>query len=130
MLVSAAMRAFRAICAWILALPLLIFGSNYFLHFFPLPAGNSDDGQRLLQAMRDGGLMTAIAFSHVVAGAMLVVPRTRFAGALLQLPMTIGITAFHVTMLPSGLLLAIPMLLLNLGALADATRLQNLVRSE
>ncbi|HKQ67805.1 MAG TPA: hypothetical protein VJT73_00625 [Polyangiaceae bacterium] len=113
-----------------LALPLLIFGSNYFFHIFPLPTGDANEGQRLLQAMRDGGLMTAVAFSHVVAGVMLVVPRTRFAGALLQLPMSLGITAFHVTMLPSGLVMAVPMLLLNLGALVDRVRLEGLIKGE
>ncbi len=79
--------------------------------------------------MRDGGLTYAVAGSHVIAGIFLLVPRTRFLAALLQLPMTIGIVAFHVTMEPKGLMLAIPMLLLNLLALADPPRLRALVAS-
>ena len=77
--------------------------------------------------MREGGLMAPIAISHVVAALLLLIPRTRFAGAMLQLPMTIGILAFHATMLPAGLVMAIPLLLLNLLALVDPIRLRVLL---
>ena len=121
------MNRLRATAAVLLALPLVVFGSNYFLHFFPLPPGDGSSGAQLLQAMRDGGLMAPLAFSHVVTGVMMLVPRTRFAGALLQLPITIGMVAFHLTMLPSGLVMAGPMLLLNLLAVAEPARLRSLV---
>ena len=58
---------------------------------------------------------------------MLLVPRLRFAGGLLQLPMSIGILAFHVTMLPAGLPPAIVMFALNAVLVADRERLAVLV---
>jgi len=61
------MKVLRIISAVLLALPLLVFGDNYFLHLFPMPPGDGSAGDQLLQAMRTGGLMTPIAFSHVVA---------------------------------------------------------------
>lgn len=121
------MNKLRIVCAVLLAIPLLVFGSNYFLHFFPMPPGDGSAGEQLLQAMRDGGLMSAIAFSHVVAGLLLVVPRTRFLGAILQLPMSIGIVAFHFTMMPGGLIMGGVLLLLNLAVLADPPRWRCLV---
>lgn len=121
------MNRIRTISAVLLAIPLVVFGANYFVHLFPLPPGDGSAGDQLLQSIRDGGLMAAIALSHVVAGALLLIPRTQFLGALLQLPMTIGIVAFHLTMLPEGLMVAVPLLLLNLGALADLSRLRSLV---
>jgi putative oxidoreductase len=111
------MRAVRAAAAVLLALPLIVFGGNYFVGAFPLPPGDGSAGDKLLQAMRSGGLMSPLAFSHVVTGVLMLVPRTRFIGALLQLPISLGMVAFHVTMLPSGLVLAGPMLMLNLIAL-------------
>ena len=54
-------------------------------------------------------------------------PRTRFLGALLQLPISIGIVAFHVTLSPAGLAAEALLLLFNLGALADPSRLRSLV---
>jgi hypothetical protein len=121
------MRTARLVAAVLLALPLLVFGGNWFLHFFPLPPGDGSPGDQFLQAMRTGGLTTAIAFSHLVVGVLLVIPRTRFLGALLQLPMSIGIVSFHATMMPAGLPVAAVMLLLNLGAMADPPRLRALV---
>ncbi len=120
------MNKLRMAAALLLGIPLVVFGANYFVHLFALPSGDSA-GARLLQAMRDGGLMGPVAFSHVVAGAALVVPRARFLGALLQLPMTLGIVSFHATMEPGGLVMAVPLLLLNLAALAEPRRLRALI---
>ena len=117
----------RTASAVLLALPLIVFGGNYFVHLFPLPPGDDSAGAQLLQAMRDGGLMAATAFSHVMVGVLLVVPRTRFLGALLQLPISIGIVSFHVTMLPAGIVVAALLLLFNLGAIADPSRLRSLI---
>jgi putative oxidoreductase len=121
------MKTVRIVSAVLLAIPLLVFGGNYFVHLFPMPPGDGSAGDQLLQAMRAGGLMTAIAFSHVVVGVLLLVPRARFLGGLLQLPMSFGIVSFHATMMPAGLVTALPLLLLNLGVIADRSRLRALV---
>ena len=123
------MRRLRWIAALLLAIPLVVFGGNYFLELFALPEGDGGKGDQLLQAMRDGGLMSAISLSHVLVGVLLVIPRARFAGALLQLPISLGILAFHVTMLPAGNAVAIVMLALNLIVLADGRRLSALLRA-
>ena len=116
------MNLVRTIAAVLLALPFLIFGLNYFLHFFAMPAGGDSPGDRLLVAMREGGLMKYIAFSHVVAAILMLYPGTRFLGALLQLPMVIGIMSFHLSMLPSGVGMAAILLVLNVIVLADPTK--------
>jgi hypothetical protein len=120
------MKILRLVCSVLLGLPLLIFGANYFLHLFPLPADPSPGGQ-LLQAMRDGGLMSFVAFSHVVAAVLILVPRTRFLGGLLQLPMTLGIASFHLSMSHAGIPMAAILLFLNLGVVFDRSRLIALV---
>lgn len=121
------MRRLRFVCALLLALPLIVFGGNDFVQLFALPEGDGGAGDRLLQAMRDGGLMRAIAASHVLVGLLLLLPRTRFAAALVQLPISLGMVAFHATMLPAGLGVAGVLLLLNLGALSDPRRLSALL---
>lgn len=120
------MRKLRIICGAVLGVPLIIFGANYFLHLFALPTDPSPGGL-LLDGMRAGGLMAFVAFSHVVAGVLMVVPKTRFVGALLQLPMTLGICSFHLSMSHAGIPMAAIMLLLNLGALANPPRLRGLL---
>ncbi len=119
------MNKLRIACAVLLALPLLLFGGGYFIK--PVKPQGSGAGVDLLLAMREGGLMTWICVSHVVVGVLLVIPRTRFFGALMQLPITLGIVAFHAAMLPEGLVMAVPMLLLNVGAMGEPDRLRALV---
>ena len=121
------MKAVKLVASWLLAIPLVVFGGNYFVQMFPLPEGDGLAGDQLLQDMRSGGLMAHIAFSHVVIGLMLLVRRLRFAAALLQLPIGLGIVAFHHSMLPAGLGVALFMLVLNLVVLWEPARLRALV---
>ncbi len=123
------MRIARIVAAVLLALPLIVLGANDFVGLFELPPGDGLEGDRLLQLMRSGGLMSVVALSHVVIGVMLLVPRTRFAGALLQVPMSLGILAFHATMLPAGVGMAVILLVLNTIVLWHPTRVRQLVAS-
>ena len=65
------MNRARIICAVLLAIPLIVFGGNYFVHVFDLPPGGASPGETLLQSMRDGGLMHAIA-ARLAGGALLM----------------------------------------------------------
>ena len=123
------LRFIRIVAAILLALPLLFFGGAFFMYpsAMTLPPANGQPGIALLHAIREGGLTNAIAFSHVVCGLLLLIPWTRFLGAILQLPMTIGIVAFHAFMWRLGLPLPILMLVLNLIVLWEPARLRALV---
>ena len=121
------MNKVRFIAAVLLAIPLLLFGGSFYIHPFPLPPANGSAGIELLYLMRSGGLTYAVTASHVIAGIFLLIPRTRFLAALLQLPMTIGILAFHAFMWREGVPIALVMLLLNLMVVAEPDRLRALV---
>jgi len=117
----------RLVCAILLALPLIVFGAEYFGQFMKMAPKGEQAGIDLLEAMRDGGLMAPVAISHILVGVLLLLPRTRFAAALLQLPISIGMVAFHVTMMPAGIAPAAVILLLNLVVLADSRRFRALL---
>ena len=125
------MNKARLVCAIVLALPLIGFGASYFIPGFepPPPPDPDASGVKLIEAMRAGGLMAPIAASHILIGVLLLIPRTRFAGGLLQVPMSLGILAFHATMLPAGTPIAIVMLALNSVVIADGARLRALLGS-
>ena len=71
--------------------------------------------------------MDWLAVGHLLLGIMLLVPRTRFAAGVMQLPITIGIVAFNVTMFPRGIPLAIGMLVVNLGVVLKPRDLRRLL---
>ena len=79
--------------------------------------------------IRDEGLMDWLAVGHLVLGLMLLIPRTRFAAGILQLPITLGIVAFNFTMFPKGVPLALGMLALNLAVAANPRALSRLAGS-
>ncbi len=89
--------------------------------------GDGTQGAKMWQIIRDGGLMDWLAVGHLVLGVLLLIPRTRFAAGVAQLPITVGIVAFNVTMFPAGVLLAIGMLAVNLGVVLSRADLQRLV---
>lgn len=118
------MKKLNLIAAILLALPLIIFGSNYFLDFLPFPdTADGNLGFEILKLMRDGGLMVFIALTHIILGILLLIPKTRFFAALMHLPLTIGIVCFHLTLEPMGLVVGLILLLLNLLAAYDKVKL-------
>jgi hypothetical protein len=71
--------------------------------------------------------MDWLAIGHLMLGILLIVPRTRFAAGVVQLPITVGIVAFNVTMFPRGIALAVGMLVVNLGVVLDRRDLRRLL---
>ncbi len=116
------MQGLRVVAAVLLAVPLAVFGGDHFLGLLPVPELPPSPGAELLVAMREGGLMTPIAVSHLLVALFLLLPTTRFLAGLLQLPMSAGMLAFHFTMMPEGLWLAVVLAALNLIVVADPTR--------
>lgn len=123
------MAKLRLVAAFLLAIPLVIFGGNYFLEFMAVPEqAAAQAGLDLLQAMRDGGLMAYVAACHVIFGLLLLIPKTRFFGAVVQLPISLGIFAFHLSMMPEGLGVAGFLVVTNLIVLAEKSRLKSLLK--
>ena len=112
-----------------LSIPLLGSAANHVLQLIEPPAGDEFLGAEMWRLMREGGLFAWVVLGHVVTGILLLTPRWRFIGALLQLPITLGIAAFNLTMFPPGITPALIMLALNLIALADPVALRALVAS-
>lgn len=120
-------RRVRAIACAALAVPLLGSAANHALGIIEPPTDGGLLGGAMWRLMRDGGLFLWIVVGHALTGVLLLLPRWRFAGALLQLPVSAGIAAFNLTMFPPGIGVALVMLALNLVAVADPERLRALV---
>ena len=120
------MKKIRIGAAVLLAIPLIVFGLNYFLQFIKPPHEDSV-GFDVITKMGEGGLMLYMALSHIIIGVMLLIPKTRFVAGLLQLTLSIGILFFHVTLMPTGIGIAIIMLVLNIIVIADRDKLTSLL---
>jgi hypothetical protein len=117
----------QAYSAVILAVPLIGSSVNHVLRLVDPPMNDGSQGARMWEIIRDGGLMDWLAVGHLVLGLLLLIPRTRFAAGLAQLPITVGIVAFNVTMFPAGVVLALLMLAVNLAVVLRRADLQRLI---
>jgi hypothetical protein len=121
------MNKVRIAASILLALAFLVSGAIFFIHPIPMPPNDGTPGVQVMILMKDSGLTALIAFSHIVAALLILIPRTRFLGLLLQLPMTIGILSFNLCLQHRAVPISAGLLLLNLIALADLPRLRALL---
>lgn len=121
------MRSLQAVSAALLSVPLIGSAANHAFKWVSPPMSVGSRGAEMWELIRDGGLMDWLAVGHLVLGILLLVPRTRLAAGVTQLPITIGIVAFNVTMFPPGIALAIAMLVVNLGVVLEPRDLRRLL---
>jgi putative oxidoreductase len=79
----------------LLALPFIVFGLNKFLMFANMPPPADPTAQAFLGAMFTSYLVKIVGATEIIAGILLLMPRTAFLGALVLLPVSVNIAAFH-----------------------------------
>lgn len=91
----------------LLGLVFLVFGSNGFLHFIPVPEMQGQAGA-FITALASSGYIYVIAFLQVVGGLCLLLG-ARFVplGLTLLGPVIVNIVLYHVFLDPSGLPVAL-----------------------
>jgi uncharacterized membrane protein YphA (DoxX/SURF4 family) len=91
----------------LLGLVFLVFGSNAFLHFIPMPPMQGQAGA-FITALASSGYIYVIALLQVVGGLCLLLG-ARFVplGLTLLGPVIVNIVLYHVFLDPSGLPMAI-----------------------
>jgi len=121
------MRRLQALSAILLSVPLIGSAANHVFKWVKPPMSDGSRGAQMWELIRDGGLMDWLAVGHLLLGILLLVPRTRFAAGVMQLPITIGIVAFNAMMFPRGVALAIGMLVVNLCVVLQPRDLRRLL---
>jgi len=93
------MKHAATIASALLGLLFIIFGSNFFFHFIPMPNDPSpaDAPQKLfMAALFPTGYLAFVKVLEVLGGLFLLLPKTRNLGLLLLGPIIVNILAFHV----------------------------------
>lgn len=96
----------------LLGLVFVVFGSNAFLHFMPIPPLGQDPAGRFLNALFVSHYVMAVAFCQVIGGLLLLIGRFVPLGLTLLGPIVVNIVLFHVFMDPTGLVIAFVVLIL------------------
>jgi putative oxidoreductase len=89
----------------LLGLVFVVFGSNAFLHFIPMPPMQGQAGA-FIGALINSGYIYPIAMLQVIGGLLLLIGRFIPLGLTLLGPVIVNIMLYHIFLDPSGLPMA------------------------
>ena len=108
------MKIATIIARSLLGLVLVVFGSNMFLHFIPIPPPPEGPARDFMMALFVSHYLYVVGALQVVGGLLLFTGRWTPLGLTLVGPVIVNILCFHVLMAPAGLPMAIVVSLLAL----------------
>jgi uncharacterized membrane protein YphA (DoxX/SURF4 family) len=95
-------------------------GLNKFFNYLPMPKDMPASMQKLMAAfMQIGWLIPLVGAVEVVGGVLVIFKKYRALGAIIILPVMIGILLVNIFNAPSGLPLALVLLVINLWIIID-----------
>lgn len=84
------------IANWALAILMIIFGLNKFFGFIAVEPPSDPTAQKFMGAMFTSYLFVVVALAEIIGGVLLIIPKTKFLGWMLLLPVIFNIVAFHI----------------------------------
>ena len=92
------------VAALLLGLLFINAGLNKFLNYMPMPDEMPEKMLRAMEAFLEiGWLLPLVGVAEIIAGLLLIIPKTRALGALIIFPVMIGITLTNIFQDSSGL---------------------------
>lgn len=113
------MKILKTILCVLFGLMFINAGLDKFLHYMPIP----EMPEELMKVNEAFGtiiwLMPLVGFIELLGGLLFIFPKTRALGAIIILPINIGIILHNAVFMPEGLAIAGPLFLINLWIIVD-----------
>ena len=106
----------------LLGLLMLNAGLDKLFHFMPPPKPGqmSQAGLDLIDNFKQAlWLMPLIGITEIIGGILFMIPKTRALGAIVILPVTVGILLTNILQVPSTLIIALIVLAINIYIIYD-----------
>ena len=114
------MKIVKTILCVLFGLMFINAGLDKFLHYMPMPEMRPED-LKIYEAFETLiWLIPLIGFIELLGGLLFMIPKTRALGAIIILPITVGIVLHNVVFMPEGLAIAGPLLLINLWIIGES----------
>lgn len=94
-------------------------GLNKFFNYMPMPELTPEQIQFFTAFTSISWMMPLIAIVEIVGSVLFMIPKTRALGAIVILPVMVGVLVHHSTVDPSGLVIALVLMAINILAIAD-----------
>lgn len=115
------MKYIKFILCLLFGLMFINAGLDKFLHYMPMPEMKPEQ-MKLFSAFGEIiWLMPLIGAVEIIGGLLFIIPKTRALGAIVILPVMVGIVLHNFTLFPTveGRIIAIVLLLINIWVLID-----------
>ena len=95
-------------------------GLNKFFNYIPMPKDMPENMMKVMTAFLEiGWLMPLVAVAEIVGGLLFITNKYRALGAIIILPVIIGILLTHLVTAPSGLPLALVLLAIEIWVIIE-----------
>jgi len=94
-------------------------GLDKFLHYMPVPEMEPEMAKIMEAFMTIKWLIPLVGFIEILGGVLFIFPRTRALGAIVILPVMVGIFLHNAVFMPQGLAIAGILLLINIWIIFD-----------
>lgn len=100
------MKLATNIAGGLLGLLFLVFGSNFFLNFIPMPPGPPEGTPtaHFMAALYPTGYLAFIKVMEICGGMLVAIPKTRNFGLLVLGPIIVNIMCFHIFLMKGATL--------------------------
>ena len=114
-------KILTVLCA-LFGLGMIVFGLEKFIHFMPMPELTEEQKTIFGAFGTIKWLMPLVGITEILGGLLIAIPKTRALGALVILPVMIGILAHNFTFFdPSNIAIPAVFALINFWAIIDNT---------
>lgn len=113
------MKIIKTILCVLFGLMFINAGLDKFFHYMPMPELTPEQ-LKLYEAIGTlVWLLPLVATIELLGGLLFIFPKTRALGAIVILPVTVGIVLHNAVFMPSGLPIAGVLFLINIWMIAD-----------
>ena len=113
------MKIIKTILCVLFGLMFINAGLDKFFHYMPMPEATPEQ-LKLYEAIGTlVWLLPLVATIELLGGLLFIFPKTRALGAIVILPVTVGIILHNAVFMPSGLSIAGVLFLINIWMIAD-----------
>lgn len=124
------MRIVKLVLYLLFGLMFIHAGLNKFLNYMPMPELTPSQAAFFQAFASITWMIPLVAVIEIIGGMLIIIPRTRALGAIVILPVMVGILIHHIFLDQSGLIIAIVLMAINILAIYDNwNKYESLVRT-
>ncbi len=94
-------------------------GFNKFFNYMPMPEIPEAAGQFMYAIIQSGWLFVLVAIVETIGGVLFICTKTRALGAIVLLPIIVGILLFNIVMAPSGAIMGVVLFAINIWVIIE-----------